>query len=85
MTLAIFHWITLIVLWFAIGWNMRITRRRAIELRKMRAYEEEAKRTFFLDMVDVTGLSKLQIQVAMDASMAAFHQRVEEMQRSANG
>jgi Tfp pilus assembly protein PilO len=78
----VFHWFTLAVLWVAIGWTMRITRRRAIELRKMQAYEEEAKETFFLQSADATGLTPLQIQVALDASMAAFQQRIHEMQNS---
>jgi hypothetical protein len=33
-----------------------------------------------IDMASVTGLSELQIQVALDAAMATFSQRVEEMQ-----
>lgn len=33
------------------------------------------------EWADTTGLTPLQVQVAFDAAVTAFHQRVEEMQK----
>lgn len=74
-----FHYFTLTVLWACIVLNFRIFRRRS---RQLREWENQAKSAFYTDQVEVTGLTPLQIQIAVDASMAAFHQRIEELQRS---
>jgi hypothetical protein len=71
-----FHWFTLVVLWIVIARNVWEARRRA--LARQRSYREGE-----MDKAQLaahTGLTELQIQVAMDAAMTAFHQRIHEMQ-----
>jgi hypothetical protein len=77
----VLHWITLAILWACIIQNVRIMRRRTRLLRQMELENEIAQ----VEIVDATGLTPLQVQVAMDASMATFHQRIEEMRRSTHG
>lgn len=77
-----FHWVSVVLLWACIIWNVRIARRRT---RLLREWEDEAKHAFFVHAANATGLTPIQIQIAMDASLAAFHQRIEELQRSTYG
>lgn len=82
MSWETFEWITIVILWACIIQNIIIMRRRN---RLLHQWENEASRTFLLDIVDATGLTPLQVQVALDASMAIFQQRIEEMRRANHG
>jgi hypothetical protein len=85
MLLNVFHWITLVILWACIIQNIRIVKRnkrRAVELEERRVHGAEIGEMTVTDIVNVTGLSALQVQVAVDASLAALHSRIEELQRS---
>jgi hypothetical protein len=73
-----FTWVTLAIWWACILRNLQLIRRNKRRGRDLARQEIET-------MVARTGLTPLQIQVAIDASMAAFMQRVEELQRSTRG
>jgi hypothetical protein len=75
------QWISIIALWWCIFLNLRIMRRRTHLLREM---EREHEITVG-EITGATGLTPLQVQVAMDASLAIFQQRIEEMRRSNHG
>lgn len=79
------RWFSLGVLWVGIVINGRLAWRRS---RQLKAVDEERYDEGLMNraaMAKHTGLSDLQIQVAMDDAIASFHQRVAELQRSNRG
>jgi len=74
MSWEAFHWITLAILWAVIVRNVQIVRQWKQRIRELS-----------FDPVEITGLTPLQVQVAMDASEATFCQRIEEMRRARHG
>jgi hypothetical protein len=70
MSWDLFQWISIVILWWLIVKNLRIMHQ------VKRRWQAER-----IELVEITGLSPLQVQVAMDAAMAIFHQRIEEMRQ----
>lgn len=81
--LTILQWISIFALWFAIfrSWAYQRARRR-MNLENREGFFElpngiRVHRTFHA--VDATGLSEMQIQIAVDAGMTAFEEKIREL------
>jgi hypothetical protein len=82
------HWLLtvfILAMWWSILCNVRSTRRmRQLSAQlERRCAEVEVIATGRVTMIaEDTGLSELQVQVAMDAAMAQFYQRLAELPRN---
>jgi hypothetical protein len=65
----LFQFISIAILWVLIIRNLQIMRRWKRQHQDLKPAQ----------LVEITGLTPLQVQVAMDAAMAIFDQRIEEM------
>jgi hypothetical protein len=64
---GVFQLISIAILWWCIIRNVQIMRRLKRRIRET------------YGLIEITGVTPLQVQVAMDAAMTTFQQRIDEM------
>lgn len=83
LTTAI-QWVTIFAMWIM---TYRLAKTRQWYRTQVRQNEHQKHFGHMTQsqVVDATGLSDLQVRVAMDAALAMFEQRIRELQRSSRG